>query len=77
MRLAQERFAQAKAQLDAERRALAEARATRQRAEADVSEVSAHVDALSKTNGLTAEAAQRIVERRIADTLRRTTRGAS
>lgn len=76
-RLAQERFGQAKAQLDAERRSLAAARAARHRAEADVAEVSAHVDALSKTNGLTAEAAQRIVERRIADTLRRTTNGAS
>jgi hypothetical protein len=44
----------------------------RVKAEADLSEMRTRIELLSGTNGLSAEAIKRIVERRIADRLRQT-----
>lgn len=74
-RRAQEKVAQARSELEAERRTLADARTIRQRADADVAEVHARVERLVKTNGMSVEAAKRIVERRMADAQRATANG--
>lgn len=72
---AREQLACAQAELDAAVQELNDCRASRVRADADVAELHAGLDALSKTNGLSAEAAQRVVERRLADELRRSATG--
>jgi chromosome segregation ATPase len=72
---AQAKVAQARSELEAERRALADARSARQRADADLAEVHTRVERLVKANGLSVEAAKRIVERRMADALRATANG--
>ena len=69
-RLAQEKLAQARSDLEAVRRTLADARTARQRAEADVADVHAGLERLLKSSGLSVEAAKRIVERRMADARR-------
>lgn len=68
---AREQLACAQAELDAALQELDDCRASRLRADADLVELHAGLDALSKTNGLSAEAAQRVLERRLADGLRR------
>lgn len=69
-RISHESVVQAQLDDEAARRAFAEAQAARRQADAGVAEVHAHLEALSKTHGLSADAAQRIVERRLADTQR-------
>jgi hypothetical protein len=59
--------AAAQAEIDAALRLLEERRAARTRADADVVEMRARMELLSGTNGLSPQAVQRVVERRVAD----------
>jgi chromosome segregation ATPase len=73
VRAARDELHRAQAALNAALHALSDCRADRARADADVAEMHARLDALSKTNGLSTDAAKRVVERRLADERRRAT----
>jgi hypothetical protein len=63
---------EARAAVNASLQRLRECSDARVKAEADLSEMRTRIELLSGTNGLSAEAIKRIVERRIADRLRQT-----
>jgi phage shock protein A len=62
----------ARAEVNASLQRVRECSDARVEAEANVAEMRARIELLSGTNGLSAEAVKRIVERRIADRLRQT-----
>jgi hypothetical protein len=62
--------ADAQAELDSALRSLDESRVARERANAAVAEMRSRIELLSGTNGLSADAVKRVIERRLADALR-------
>ena len=60
-------------QIEAAQRTWADSRDVRIRAEEEVASMRAHIEVLSGPYGLRTEAVHRIIERRIADTVRQTT----
>jgi chromosome segregation ATPase len=71
VRAAREEVAKAQSDLDAALRELEDRRASCLRTDADLNEIYTRLDAISKSNGLDADAAKRVAERRQADELRR------
>lgn len=65
---------EARAEVSALLRTMDDRRDARVRAEAEVAGMRERIELISETNGLSAEAVQRIVERRIADRLRQRNR---